>query len=153
VTAKARSATLPKLTTAEVAAFFDSDFPELQGGQGGEQPTYIIDEVGPMRARLRLLYHPRHLRPGGTISGPSMFALADAALYAAVLAHVGLRALAVTTNLNINFLRRPEPGNLIGEARLLKLGKRLAVGEVLIHSEASEELVAHATGTYSIPEE
>ena len=142
--------TLPKLTTAEVIAFFDREFPELQGDGGGE-PTYIIDAVGPMSARLRLLYHPRHLRPGGTISGPAMFALADAALYAAVLAQVGLRALAVTTNLNINFLRRPMPGNLIGEARLIKLGKRLAVGEVLIHSEASDELVAHATGTYSIP--
>jgi uncharacterized protein (TIGR00369 family) len=149
--AKAKSETLPKLTTAEVVAFFESDFPELQGGEG-EQPTFIVEEVGPMMARLRLIHHPRHLRPGGTISGPSMFALADAALYAAVLAQVGLRALAVTTNLNINFLRRPEPGDLIGEARLLKLGKRLAVGEVLIHSEASDELVAHATGTYSIPE-
>jgi uncharacterized protein (TIGR00369 family) len=151
--AKAKSETLPKLTTAEVVAFFDRVFRELQGGQGNsEPPTFVVEEVGPMMARLRLIYHPRHLRPGGTISGPSMFALADAALYAAVLAQVGLRALAVTTNLNINFLRRPEPGNLIGEARLLKLGKRLAVGEVLIHSEATEELVAHATGTYSIPE-
>jgi uncharacterized protein (TIGR00369 family) len=138
------------MSAAEITAFLARDFPELQGGAGAE-PTFLVDAVGPMTARMRLVYHPRHLRPGGTISGPAMFALADVCLYVAVLAQLGPVALAVTTNLNINFLRKPEPCDLIGEARLLKLGKRLAVGEVLIFSEASEELVAHATGTYSIP--
>ncbi len=104
-----------------------------------------------MSARLRLVFHDKRLRPGGTISGPSMFALADVSLYAAILAQIGPVALAVTTNLNINFLRRPAPADLIGEARLMKLGKRLAVGEVAISSVLGGELVAHAVGTYSIP--
>ena len=91
-----------------------------------------------MRARMRLHFDDKHLRPGGTISGPSMFSLADVALYVAVLAQVGRVRLAVTTNLNINFLRKPPPADLIGEARLLKLGKRLAVGEVAISSAGRE---------------
>jgi uncharacterized protein (TIGR00369 family) len=137
-----------KMSVEELSAFLRRDFPELQGNA---EPTFLVDAVGPMTARMRLLYRPNHLRPGGTISGPTMFTLADVSLYVAVLAQLGPVALAVTTNLNINFLRKPEPGNLIGEARLLKLGKRLAVGEVLIFSEATEDLVAHATGTYSLP--
>ena len=80
-----------------------------------------------------------------------MFALADVTLYVAILAQIGPVALAVTTNLNINFLRRPAPGDLIADCRLLKLGKRLAVGEVFLHSPDDEDPVAHATGTYSIP--
>jgi uncharacterized protein (TIGR00369 family) len=141
--------TAPKMNAQEVTAFLDRDFPELQAG--GVR-TIIVETVGEMTARLRLIHHPRHLRPGGTISGPTMFTLADAGLYVAILAQIGPVGLAVTINLNINFLRRPEPGDLIGEVRLLKLGKRLAVGEALIHSAASADLVAHATGTYSIPD-
>ena len=80
-----------------------------------------------------------------------MMALADYALYAAILASIGPVELAVTTSLNINFLRKPLPGDLLGEARLIKLGKRLAVGEVQIHSVHSDDMVAHVTGTYSIP--
>jgi acyl-coenzyme A thioesterase PaaI-like protein len=91
------------------------------------------------------------LRPGGTISGPSMFALADVALYVAILAQIGPVGLAVTTNMNINFLRKPPPRDLIGETRLIKLGKRLAVGEVALYSVGDPEMVAHATGAYSIP--
>ncbi len=136
------------MTKEELTAFLDREFPQLHiGGQ-----TYFIDEVGPLSARMRMEYHERHLRPGGTISGPAMMALADLALYAAILAHVGPVALAVTTSLNFNFLRKPEPRALIGECRLLKLGKRLAVGEVSIFSEGSPEVVCHATGTYSIPD-
>jgi len=100
---------------------------------------------------VRLNYHPDHLRPGGTISGPSMFALCDLALYVAILHEIGRVKLAVTTSVTINFLRKPEPKDLIGRARLMKLGKRLAVGEVALFSEGSDEMVAHATGTYSIP--
>ncbi len=112
---------------------------------------YAIEEVGHMSATVRLNYHPDHLRPGGTISGPSMFALADLALYVAILHEIGRVKLAVTTSVAINFLRRPEPRDLIGRAKLMKLGKRLAVGEVALFSQGSEEMVAHATGTYSIP--
>jgi uncharacterized protein (TIGR00369 family) len=138
----------PIMTKDDLVAFLDREFPQLHiGGQ-----TYFIDEVGPLSARMRMAYHERHLRPGGTISGPSMMALADLALYAAILAHVGPVALAVTTSLNFNFLRKPEPRALIADCRLLKLGKRLAVGEVSIYSEGSSEVVCHATGTYSIPD-
>lgn len=102
---------------------------------------------------VRLPYRDVHLRPGGTISGPAMMTVADFAMYGAVLSAIGRVELAVTINLNINFLRRPKPGDILAEARLLKLGKRLAVGDVLIHSEGEEsgEPVAHATSTYSIP--
>jgi len=136
------------MTTEELSAFLDREFPQLHfGGQ-----TYFVEEVGPLSARMRMDYHERHLRPGGTISGPSMMALADLALYAAILAHIGPVALAVTTSLNFNFLRKPEPRDMIADCRLLKLGKRLAVGEVSIFSEGSTEVVCHATGTYSIPD-
>lgn len=135
------------MTLEELDAFLERDFPQMN--QGGK--TYVVEAVGDRYARVRLIYHERHLRPGGTISGPSMFALADFALYAAILASIGPVALAVTTNLTINFLRKPEARDLICECRLLKLGRRLAVGEALIASDGEEELAAHATGTYSIP--
>jgi uncharacterized protein (TIGR00369 family) len=98
-----------------------------------------------------MAYHESQIRPGGTISGPAMMALADVSLYVAVLSSIGPIALAVTTNLNINFLRKPGRRDLISECRLLKLGKRLAVGEVTILSDGEDEPVAHVTGTYSIP--
>ena len=97
-------------------------------------------------------YQERHIRPGRTISGPSMMALADLALYVAVLANIGPVPLAVTTNLSFNFLRRPGKRDMLAECRLLKLGKRLAVGEVALHSEGDSAIVCHATGTYSIPD-
>ncbi len=135
---------MPVLSVDDVRAFLGREFPQIEG-------HYAVEDVGPMRARMRLIFHDRHLRPGGTISGPAMFGLADVALYAAILANIGPVALAVTTNLNINFLRRPEPVDLIGEARLMKLGKRLAVGEVAIATAVGQEVVAHAVGTYSLP--
>lgn len=97
------------------------------------------------------MFHPRSLRPGGTLSGPTMMALADFGIYVAILATVGWVPAAVTTNLNINFLKMPAPRDVIAEAWLIKLGKRLAVGAVGIRSEGEDELVAHATCTYSIP--
>ena len=100
---------------------------------------------------MRLLYRETHLRPGGTISGPALMTLADTAMYLLVLAHIGPIALAVTTNLNINFLRKPAPKDVLAEVKLLKLGARLAVGEVAMYSEDEAEAVAHATLTYSIP--
>lgn len=102
-------------------------------------------------ATVRAPYSNEFLRPGGTISGPVMMGLADYALYAAVLSCIGIVELAVTTNLNINFLHRPEPGDLLAYARIIKLGKRLAVGEVEMFVEGKDELVAHVTATYSIP--
>lgn len=137
-----------KMNAAELDRYVDEVFPELN--LGGK--SYVIEEVAPMSARVRLICQPRHLRPGGTISGPTMFALADVALYAAILGEIGPVAMAVTTNLNINFLRRPEPGDLIGECRLFKLGKRLAFGEVGLRPLGGTDLVAHATGAYSIPD-
>ena len=101
--------------------------------------------------RTRCVYDRTQLRPGGTISGPTMMALADTAVYALVLSAIGRVPLAVTTNLSINFLRKPLPGDLIAEARMLKLGKALAVGDVIIRSDGNEDVVAHAVVTYSIP--
>ncbi|MFQ5937612.1 MAG: PaaI family thioesterase [Acidiferrobacterales bacterium] len=104
-------------------------------------------------ARLRVPFRDDFLRPGGTISGPVLMGAADLAMYAAVLSLIGPVELAVTTNLNINFLRRPRPGDVIAEARILKLGKRLAVGEVDLYLDGDRDLVAHVTTTYSIPPE
>jgi uncharacterized protein (TIGR00369 family) len=134
------------MTLDEMRAFLEREFPQLQ--EGGR---YTVEELRPLGARLRAAYHAGQLRPGGTISGPTMMTLADVALYVAILASIGPVALAVTTNLSINFLRKPSPRDLIAECRLLKLGRRLAVGEVTILSEGEGEPVAHATGTYSIP--
>lgn len=136
-----------RMSVSELEDFLDKVFPQIH--YGGR--SYFIEEVGPMTARMRCDYHERHLRPGGTISGPTMMALADLALYVAILAQIGPVELAVTTSLNYNFLRKPGQSALIAEARLLKLGRRLAVGEVLLFSQGESELICHATGTYSIP--
>ncbi len=133
-------------TLEEWRAYLEEVFPQVWA-----RGDYAIEEVGHMSATVRLGYHPDHLRPGGTISGPSMFTLADLALYVAILHETGKVKLAVTTNVTINFLRKPEPKDLIGRAKLMKLGKRLAVGEVALFSEGSDDMVAHASGTYSIP--
>ena len=112
-----------------------------------------VDAFEPRSVRLRAVYDQRFLRPGGTVAGPVMMALADAAMYALVLSRIGPVELAVTTALSINFLRRPEPVDVLAEARMLKLGKRLAVGEVTLWSDGGTiaEPVAHVTSTYSIP--
>jgi uncharacterized protein (TIGR00369 family) len=110
-----------------------------------------VEKLEPGSAIVRAPYSNEFLRPGGTIAGPVMMGLADYAMYAAVLTKIGRVELAVTTNLNINFLRRPQPGDLIGEARLIKLGKRLAVGEVELYVDGECDMVAHVTATYSIP--
>jgi uncharacterized protein (TIGR00369 family) len=102
-------------------------------------------------ARVRMPIATLHLRPGGTVSGPAMMGLADYTMYALVLSRVGPQKLAVTTNLNANFLRRPLPRDLIAEGRLIKLGRRLAYGEVTICSEGDDEPVCHVTSTYSLP--
>jgi uncharacterized protein (TIGR00369 family) len=135
------------MTVAELDRFLATEFPEVFHGKSG----LSIEEVWHGGGRVRQAYQPQFIRPGGTISGPTMMALADFAMYVGVLASIGPVPLAVTTNLNINFLRKPKACDLVAECRLLKLGKRLAVGEVNIYSEGMEEPVAHVTSTYSIP--
>jgi uncharacterized protein (TIGR00369 family) len=110
-----------------------------------------IDKLKAGQAIVRMPYKPDFVRPGGTISGPTMMALADFTMYVVVLSLIGRVELAVTTNLNINFLRKPAPKDLVADGRILKLGKRLAVMEVAIYSKGEPEPVAHVTGTYSIP--
>lgn len=107
--------------------------------------------LGDGTATLRMHFNPTLIRPGGTVAGPALMALADVALYAVVLSLIGRVELAVTTSLNVNFLRKPGPADVLAEARILKLGKRLAIGECAMHSVDGEDLVAHVTGTYSIP--
>lgn len=127
--------------------FLEADFPQLHT----DGKVFEVMEVAPGTVTMRLLPNERHLRPGGTISGPTLFALADVGAWCAVLAHIGPVALAVTTNLNINFLRKPAAADLIADARLMKVGKRLAVGEVNLYSDGESEPVAHVTSTYSLP--
>ncbi|MCV3738236.1 PaaI family thioesterase [Rhizobium sp. TRM96647] len=137
----------PVMTVEDLNRFLETDFPEIHT----DGKLFEVTAVGPGTVAMRLSPSQKHLRPGGTVSGPTMFALADVTAYCAVLAHIGPVALAVTTNLNINFLRKPEPGALTCDCRLLKLGKRLAVIEAAISAGTEGELVAHATATYSIP--
>jgi uncharacterized protein (TIGR00369 family) len=111
----------------------------------------VIEDAWHGGCRIRRKFSERSLRPGGTISGPTMMALTDFAMYVAILASIGPVPLAVTTNLNINFLRKPAQRDLIAEVKLIKLGKRLAVGDVAIYCDGEDEMVAHATSTYSIP--
>ncbi len=110
-----------------------------------------VDSVLPGAVTIRVPYRDEFIRPGGTISGPVLMAVADFAMYGVVLSLIGRVDLAVTTNFTINFLRRPPPGEVVAKARILKLGRRLAVGEVLLHVGDQEDLVAHVTSTYSIP--
>jgi acyl-coenzyme A thioesterase PaaI-like protein len=135
------------LGAAEIQTRLEREFPQAFSGDG----AYRIEDAAPMSALIRLIFHDKHLRPGGTISGPAMFGLADCGLYVAVLATIGWVPLAVTTTLTLNFLSKPAPRDLLAHCRLLRMGKRLAVGEVSLRSEGSDDLVAHATGTYAIP--
>ena len=135
------------LTVGELEERLAAEFPEAFFPGSG----LTILEVAEGRARVRLVPPPRSTRPGGTVSGPTLMMLADVSMYVAVLAAIGWVPLAVTTSLNINFLRKPAPGALVADCALLKLGKRLAVGAVTISSEGGDAPVAHATSTYSIP--
>jgi uncharacterized protein (TIGR00369 family) len=135
------------MTVAELDRFLRKEFPQLFHATSG----ISIEEVWQGGSRVRQVYQPHLIRPGGTISGPTMMALADFAMYVGLLASIGPVPLAVTINLNINFLRKPAPRDLIAECQLLKLGKRLAVGEVAIRSHGADDIVAHVSSTYSIP--
>ena len=130
-------------TKAEVAAFIARAFPRSK---------CVILEVGNRGSTISLEVGENELRPGGTVSGPTLMGLADMALYIAILGEIGIVPLAVTTSLTINFLRRPAADkNVIGVCELMKLGKTLAVGEVTLYSQGTGEPVAHVVGTYSIP--
>ncbi len=134
-----------ELNKQELSAYLHEIFPQVIG-------EYVVETLDPVSVTVRLLVGERHLRPGGTVSGPSMFALADMAVYAMVLSRLGRKALAVTTSSSLDFLRKPEAGrDLIARCRLLKLGRVLVVGDVLIYSDGSDKVVARATMTYSIP--
>jgi uncharacterized protein (TIGR00369 family) len=137
----------PALSVKEIEDLLAREFPQAMRPGGG----LSIEHVEYAAARVRKAFNPNSLRPGGTISGPTMMGLADFALYVAIFASIGPETLAVTTNLNINFLRKPEQADLIAEARLMKVGKRLVIGEVTIHAEGGKEPVAHVTATYSVP--
>lgn len=134
-----------KMLRADLSAFLERSFPQVCD-------DFEVEDVAPYELTMRLKVTEQHLRPGGTISGPSIFSLADVSVYLAILALIGPKALAVTTNCSIDFMRKPAAGrDLIGQARLLKLGRQLAVGQVLIRSEGHDQPVAIATLTYSLP--
>jgi len=133
------------MTAAELQGFLARDF-------GQVAQDFSVDAVDAAGLTLRLRVETRHLRPGGTVSGPSMFALADVAMYLAILSRIGPVALAVTTQCSIDFLRKPVAGrDMLGRAQILKLGRSLVVGDVLLYSEGVPEVVARASLTYSVP--
>ena len=134
-----------KMTRGQLAAFMQEHFPAMAG-------EFVIEAVAPMRLTVRYPVDERHIRPGNTVSGPTMFTLADVAVYLAILAMIGPKALAVTTSCSIDFMRKPAASaDLIAETEILKLGRALAVAEVRIFSEGTPAPVARASLTYSIP--
>jgi uncharacterized protein (TIGR00369 family) len=137
----------PKMSVAELERFLHAEFP-----QAFSRGDIAIESADGTSCLLRQRYNDQMLRPGGTVSGPTLMALADFAMYVVLLSAIGPIGLAVTTNLTINFLRKGQPGqDVLAAAKLLKLGKRLAVGEVILLSGTSPDPIAHVTSTYSIP--
>lgn len=136
------------MAAAEIDALLEDLFPQAHTGGKVMQ----IEAAGQNSARIRLIAHEKNLRPGNTVSGPSMFQVADFGMYVAILATLGTKAVqSVTTNLNITFLSRPVFADIIAEIRLLKVGRRLVVGEVEMVSTSSGEMVAHAVATSALP--
>ncbi len=134
-----------QMSATELAAYLEEIFPQVHG-------DFVVEDLSADEMVMRLRVQERHLRPGGTVSGPSMFGLADCAAYAMILSRIGQQALAVTTNSSIDFMRKPAAGaDILASCKLLKLGRVLAVCDILMHSEGSENAVARATMTYSIP--
>ncbi|WP_299983381.1 PaaI family thioesterase [uncultured Ruegeria sp.] len=135
------------LNKQELIEYMELVFPQVHN-------DFVVEDLTETTITMRLKVGNRHLRPGGTVSGPSMFGLADVSVYAMVLALKGRQSLAVTTSSSMDFLRKPENGSdLVAECKLLKLGRTLAVGDVLMYSEGSDKPVARASMTYSIPPE
>jgi uncharacterized protein (TIGR00369 family) len=137
-----------RLDVRRIEELIDARFPQIHSGGR----NMVVEDVGFQCARVRMKANPRNTRPGGTISGPAMFALADFSIYVAIIATLGEAGFeAVTSNLNINFLAKPEPNDMLAQVKLVRLGRRLAVGEVELYSEGVSEMVAHATATYALP--
>ena len=133
------------LDKSALQGFLDEVFPQVKG-------EFVVEHVEEMYTEIRIPIADKHLRPGGTVSGPTMFMLADVAVYATVLSMIGKKALAVTTSCSLDFMRKPAAGkDLMAKCTLLKLGKILAVGDVLIYSVGEDKPVARSTMTYSIP--
>ena len=138
-----------KMSVAELRRFLHDEFPQVFAGD-----DITIEGADGETCAVRQRYSDRMLRPGGTVSGPTLMGLADFAMYVVLLSAIGPVALAVTANLNINFLRKGAPGHdIVAAARLLTLGERLAVGEVTLFSGASSDPIARVTATYSIPDQ
>lgn len=139
--------TASAMSIPEIEDLLRREFPQSMREGGGLKIEHVEYGV----ARVRKAFNPNSIRPGGTISGPTQMALADFALYVAIFSAIGPQTLAVTTNLNINFFKKPEQADLIADARLMKVGKRLVIGEVTVRSNGEDDPVAHATATYSVP--
>jgi uncharacterized protein (TIGR00369 family) len=136
------------LSVRDVIELIDEAFPQIHAGGR----VMEIEQIGPDTARVRMRLNDRNTRPGGTISGPAMFTLADFSIYAALIGRLGAPAIpAVTSNLNITFLLRPPPRDVIAETRLVRVGRRLAYADVALYSDGGSDIIAHATGTYALP--
>ncbi|WP_138934028.1 PaaI family thioesterase [Roseovarius arcticus] len=134
-----------KMSVDDLARFMSAEFPQVAD-------DFVVEDLRPMHLTIRLKIGAQHLRPGGTVSGPAIFALADVGMYLAVLAMIGPQALAVTTNCSLDFMRKPAAGaDLIADIRFLKLGRVLAVGDAMIRSDGADEVAARASLTYAIP--
>jgi uncharacterized protein (TIGR00369 family) len=142
------SSRIDRLDAKRIEALIDLRFPQIHSAGR----NFVIEEVGIGSARVRMKADPRNTRPGGTLSGVAMFALADFSVYVAIIASLGEAGLdAVTSNLNINFLARPEARDMTASVRLIRLGRRLAVGEAELFSEGAADMVAHAIANYALP--
>jgi len=137
-----------RLDIARLEALIDDRFPQIHSGGR----IFTVEEIGERSARVRMRHHERMLRPGGTVSGSTMFSLADFSVYVAIIATLGEAGIdAVTTNLNINFLTKPEARDMLALVHLIRLGRRLAVGEARLYSDGAPDMVAHAIATYALP--
>ncbi len=141
------SGTSEFMTASELMSFLHSEFPQVFWG-GRE---FFVCDTTEGNLALKMIPGKYDIRPGGTVSGPTIFTLADLSAYVGILSRIGPVGLAVTTNINMSFLRKPPPLPLVGHCQILKLGKRLATAAIAIRDEKSDLLFAHATATYSIP--
>ncbi|MCP4821598.1 MAG: PaaI family thioesterase [Shimia sp.] len=133
------------MTKEEMSEFLEQVFPQVKD-------DFVVESIDGVNTVMRLKVAERHLRPGGTVSGPSMFSLADVSAYVATMARIGKEAMTVTTNCSLDFMRKPDAGkDLIARTTLLKLGRTLSVSNVLIYSEGNDAPVARANMTYAIP--
>jgi uncharacterized protein (TIGR00369 family) len=135
---------MPAMSTEELQSFLLGAFPDAPS-------TMVVEDSGEWGVRMRLPVTKAHGRPGATVSGPALMGLADGAAWLAILAQIGPVALAVTTSLHIDFLRKPALVDMVAEGRVLKLGKTLGVVDVTLRSDGHDDVVAKAQVTYSIP--